>query len=96
MITLSRNPILNYLKKYVFSEGEQFPLKVQIWPVLTFGDLPLDLTLKMTEVVSSRFLTLLRMQLNACFYVAEPSKTGVFNPPPRHGAFGAEHRPGVG
>ena len=43
----------------------------QIWPLVTSGDLTFDLTLKVTEVVSSWFLTLFRMPLTACRYVAQ-------------------------
>ena len=47
---------------------------VNILPLVTSGDLTFDLTQKMTEVFSSLFLTLFRLPLTACRYVAqEPS-----------------------
>ena len=64
---------------------------------MTSGDLTFDLTEEITEVVSTWFLTLFRMPLTACRYVAQPPRSRVSAPHPhRLDATGAVHRPGAG
>ena len=65
---------------------------------MTSGDLTFDLTKKLTEVISSLFLTLFRTPPSAYRYVAqEPSyKGGCSNTPPQQGVEIQDPQQGAG